>query len=55
MRLAVLGATGGIGGHLLAWAVSEGHDVHVLARRPGRLPAVRRPEDLQLVREQPSK
>ena len=34
MRLALLGATGGIGGHLLAWAVSEGHDVHVLARRP---------------------
>jgi putative NADH-flavin reductase len=37
MRLALLGATGGIGGHLLAWAVSEGHDVHVLARRPEQL------------------
>jgi putative NADH-flavin reductase len=34
MRIALLGATGGIGGHLLAWALSEGHDVHVLARRP---------------------
>jgi uncharacterized protein YbjT (DUF2867 family) len=34
MRIALLGATGGIGGHVLAWALSEGHDVHVLARRP---------------------
>jgi putative NADH-flavin reductase len=34
MKLALLGATGGIGGHLLAWARSQGHDVHVLARRP---------------------
>jgi putative NADH-flavin reductase len=34
MRLALLGATGGIGGHLLAWALAAGHDVHVLARRP---------------------
>jgi putative NADH-flavin reductase len=34
MRIALFGATGGIGGHLLAWALSEGHDVHVLARRP---------------------
>jgi putative NADH-flavin reductase len=39
MRIALLGATGGIGGHLLAWALAEGHDVHALARRPDRLPA----------------
>jgi uncharacterized protein YbjT (DUF2867 family) len=37
MRITLLGATGGIGGHLLAWALSEGHDVHALARRPERL------------------
>jgi uncharacterized protein YbjT (DUF2867 family) len=34
MRIALFGATGGIGRHLLAWALAEGHDVHVLARRP---------------------
>ena len=34
MRITLFGATGGIGGHLLAWALSEGHDVHALARRP---------------------
>jgi uncharacterized protein YbjT (DUF2867 family) len=34
MRITLLGATGGIGGQLLAWALAEGHDVHVLARRP---------------------
>jgi uncharacterized protein YbjT (DUF2867 family) len=34
MRITLLGATGGIGGYLLAWALAEGHDVHVLARRP---------------------
>jgi uncharacterized protein YbjT (DUF2867 family) len=34
MRITLFGATGGIGGHVLAWALSEGHDVHVLARRP---------------------
>jgi putative NADH-flavin reductase len=44
MRLALLGATGGIGGRLLAWALSEGHDVHVLARRPELL--ARRPGTL---------
>jgi putative NADH-flavin reductase len=37
MRIALLGATGGIGGRLLAWALAEGHDVHVLARQPDRL------------------
>jgi uncharacterized protein YbjT (DUF2867 family) len=39
MRIALLGATGGIGGHLLAWALAEGHDVHALARRPEQLAA----------------
>jgi uncharacterized protein YbjT (DUF2867 family) len=34
MRLTLLGATGGIGGHLLAWALAAGHDVHALARQP---------------------
>ena len=38
MRLALLGATGGIGGHVLAWALDAGHTVHALARRPGALP-----------------
>ncbi len=40
-RLAILGATGGIGGHLLDWALDAGHPVHVLARRPEAVP--RRP------------
>jgi putative NADH-flavin reductase len=38
MRIALLGATGGIGGHVLAWALDAGHTVHALARRPGVLP-----------------
>jgi putative NADH-flavin reductase len=37
MRLALLGATGGIGGHVLDWALDAGHTVHALARRPGDL------------------
>lgn len=41
MRLAVFGATGRIGGHLLSWAIDAGHDVHVLARNPESL----RPRD----------
>ncbi|HEU5421518.1 MAG TPA: NAD(P)-binding oxidoreductase [Streptosporangiaceae bacterium] len=39
MRIALLGATGGIGGHLLAWALAAGHEVQALARRPGALAA----------------
>jgi putative NADH-flavin reductase len=39
MRLTILGATGRIGGHLLTWALSNGHDVRVLARDPGGVPA----------------
>jgi putative NADH-flavin reductase len=38
VRLALLGATGGIGGHVLDWALDAGHTVHALARRPGVLP-----------------
>jgi uncharacterized protein YbjT (DUF2867 family) len=37
-RLAILGATGGIGGHVLNWAVDAGYPVHVLARRPEVVP-----------------
>ena len=37
MRLAILGATGGIGGHLLTWALDNGHFVHALARKPEAL------------------
>jgi uncharacterized protein YbjT (DUF2867 family) len=38
MQIAILGATGGIGGHLLAWALESGHSVHALGRHPGALP-----------------
>jgi len=41
LRLAILGATGGIGGHVLNWAADAGHPVHVLARHAGAVP--RRP------------
>ncbi|HEY6279397.1 MAG TPA: NAD(P)H-binding protein [Streptosporangiaceae bacterium] len=37
MKLAILGATGGIGGHLLDWALTAGHDVQALARTPAAL------------------
>jgi putative NADH-flavin reductase len=40
-RLAILGATGGIGSQLLSWAVDAGYPVHVLARRASAVP--RRP------------
>ncbi|MDX6338813.1 MAG: hypothetical protein QOG05_6153 [Streptosporangiaceae bacterium] len=40
-RLAILGATGGIGGYVLSWAVDAGYPVHVLARRASAVP--RRP------------
>ncbi len=41
LRLALLGATGGIGGHVLNWAADAGHPVHVLARSAAAVP--RRP------------
>jgi putative NADH-flavin reductase len=37
MRIALFGGTGRIGGHLLAWALSHGHQVTALARDPARL------------------
>jgi putative NADH-flavin reductase len=38
MRLALLGATGRIGGHVLSWALAAGHDVNALVRDPRSLP-----------------
>jgi uncharacterized protein YbjT (DUF2867 family) len=38
MQIAILGGTGGIGGHVLAWALDAGHPVRALARRPEALP-----------------
>jgi len=40
MRLALLGGSGRIGGHVRDWALSAGHEVAVLARDPRSLPAV---------------
>ncbi|HEV2376791.1 MAG TPA: NAD(P)-binding oxidoreductase [Streptosporangiaceae bacterium] len=37
MRIALLGATGGIGGHVLGWALESGHTVQALARTPEAL------------------
>jgi putative NADH-flavin reductase len=41
MQIAILGATGGIGGHVLDWALQAGHPVHALARDPRTLPPAR--------------
>ncbi|GAA0572727.1 NAD(P)H-binding protein [Paractinoplanes ferrugineus] len=38
MKLTVIAATGGIGRHLVAQAVTAGHDVTAVARRPRELP-----------------
>jgi putative NADH-flavin reductase len=38
MKITIFGASGRIGGHLVSWAASAGHDVHALARHPGSLP-----------------
>jgi len=38
MQIAILGATGGIGGHVLSWALDAGHPVHALSRRAEALP-----------------
>lgn len=40
MRLAIFGATGGIGRHVLAQAIAAGHEVAVLVRDPGKLTSV---------------
>ncbi len=37
MRLALMGASGRIGGHVLAWALTSGHQVTALARNPQAL------------------
>jgi putative NADH-flavin reductase len=37
MRLAILGASGRIGSHVLSWALTSGHEVTALARNPGSL------------------
>jgi uncharacterized protein YbjT (DUF2867 family) len=37
MQIAILGGTGGIGGHVLDWALEAGHPVHALARSPQAL------------------
>ena len=37
MKLTILAATGGIGGHLLRQALDAGHDVTAVVRSPGRL------------------
>ena len=38
MQIAILGGTGGIGGHVLSWALDAGHPVRALARRAEALP-----------------
>ncbi len=43
MKIALLGGSGRIGGHLLSWALESGHDVRALARDPRALAAVRQP------------
>jgi putative NADH-flavin reductase len=40
MRIALLGGSGRIGGNVLGWALSAGHEIAVLARDPRSLPAV---------------
>lgn len=37
MRIALLGGSGRIGGHVLTWALSAGHEVNALARDPQSL------------------
>ena len=39
MRLALMGASGRIGSHVLAWALASGHEVTALARSPQSLTA----------------
>jgi putative NADH-flavin reductase len=39
MKITIIAATGGIGRHLLQQALAAGHDVSVVARTPGKLPA----------------
>ncbi len=39
MKIAIFGATGGVGHHLIEQALSEGHDITVLVRSPKKLAA----------------
>jgi putative NADH-flavin reductase len=39
MKLTVLGATGGVGRHLVSHALADGHEVTAVVRDPARLPA----------------
>lgn len=48
MRIAVLGATGGVGGHLVRHALADGHEVIAAVRDPARLSI--RHEHLDVVR-----
>jgi uncharacterized protein YbjT (DUF2867 family) len=51
MELTVLGATGGVGGHLVRQALGAGHRVTAVVRDPARLPAdLRGAAGLDLVR-----
>jgi putative NADH-flavin reductase len=47
MRLAIFGATGGTGRHLVERAIAEGHEVTAFVRNPSRMPA--RHERLKVV------
>ena len=38
MRIALLGATGAVGGHFLNKALAAGHEVRALVRSPAKLP-----------------
>ncbi len=40
LQVALLGATGGVGGHFLERALEAGHQIRVLVRDPSRLPSV---------------
>ncbi len=39
MKIAVLGATGAVGGHFVNKALAEGHEIHALVRNPDKLEA----------------
>ena len=38
MKLTILGATGGVGRHLVSHALADGHQVTAVVRDPARLP-----------------
>ncbi|GAA2811702.1 SDR family oxidoreductase [Saccharopolyspora taberi] len=51
MRLTILGATGGVGKHLVAHALRDGHEVTAAVRNPDRLPV--RDDNLTVLRVDP--